>query len=524
MSSLDAVISGGWIADGSGAAPFRANIGILNGRIAAVDSGVLHADRVIEADGRVVAPGFIDLHSHAEYRVQAEPAAETVLLQGVTTLVTGNCGFSPFPVADLGLLRSWSTFLGDGLRWDWTDFESFCEAVDRSHPGVNIAPQMGHAALRLAAMGDGERPPSSAELQTMVDLLQAAAVQGCWGFSTGLIYAPGSFSDSSEVAALAAVAARNDMLYSTHLRDETSRLADAVAEAIACSEETGVRLQISHLKAMGPGNHGGVHQALKLIDGARERGVDVAADVYPYTASATTLTSRLPGWALDGGTAALLSRLRVPTLRDRMAAEIRGRFGSDIDPDGVVVSELGEGPYRDRIGQSLADIGAGENVDPAEAMLRILERHGAEASIINHAMNEADVEAVLAHPVVSVASDGDQLSAGGSGPTHPRSFGTFPRVLGRYVRERGLLELSEAVRKMTSLPASRLGLSNRGRILPGMVADLTVFDPESVADRATYEDPRRMSVGITDVLIAGQAAVSGGQVAAQRFGSVLRRL
>jgi N-acyl-D-amino-acid deacylase len=323
------------------------------------------------------------------------------------------------------------------------------------------------------------------------------------------------------VAALVATAADCGLLYSTHIRNEGPRLLEALDEAIAAARAAGARLQVSHLKAMGPPNHGMVGAALERLDRARAEGLDVACDVYPYDASSTTLTARLPTWAMDGGTEGLLARLDDATERERIADNLR--TAAFHDPRTVVIASLPPGRYEDCRGLSLAEIGLRDGVDPAEATMRVLEHHQATVSVINHAMSEDDVVTVLRHPWTSVASDGWILRATGDGHPHPRSFGTFPRVLGRYVRDRGVLTLPEAIRRMTSLPASRLGLDDRGVIKPGAVADLVVLDPDRVADRSTYDDPWQLSVGIEHVLVAGEPVLSNGDPTGVRPGRVLRK-
>ncbi|MBO2463179.1 N-acyl-D-amino-acid deacylase family protein [Actinomadura violacea] len=520
----DVVITGGEVLDGTGSPARRADVVVREGRIQdVVPPGKTHEGPELDATGLVVAPGFIDLHSHADFTVQEHPSADTAVHQGVTTLLGGNCGFSPFPVAAAEELRGAAGFLASGVDFQWTDLDGYARAVDADRPAINMATQVGHQALRTLVMGPDERPATPDELAAMRSLLAAAAEQGAFGFSTGLIYAPGSYASSAEVAALAAEAARHGLLYSTHMRNESNELLASVGEALDAARRSGVRLEISHLKAMGPANHGAVHEALAKIEAARAEGVDVTADVYPYTASSTTLTSRLPGWAMDGGAARLLERLMERSTRSRIATGLRARFGHDIDPAGVVVAELPDGPYSRFTGRSLAEIGAEIGTDPAEAALELLAAHNATVSIVNHAMSAADVSAVLAHPLVSVASDGWTLAASGDGRPHPRSFGTFARVLGRYVRQDRLLSLPEAVRKMTSLPAARLGLADRGEIRPGRVADLAVFDPGAVVDNSDFADPWRLATGVRHVLVRGVPVLRDGTATGARPGRVLRR-
>ncbi|MCG5219916.1 amidohydrolase family protein [Streptosporangium sp. KLBMP 9127] len=527
MTEHETVVRGGTLIDGTGGPGYRADLGIDHGRITRIarpgDGDPPRGGTVVDASGLTVTPGFIDLHSHADFSVEGWPQATTQLHQGVTTLVTGNCGWSPFPQDESGLLREWSAFLSPETGWDFSDTGGFAAAVSQARPAVNLALQIGHGALRLAAMGGAERPPELAELDTMRALLRAAAAQGAYGFSTGLIYAPGSFATETEVRALVAEAAAAGLLYSTHMRNESGTLLPAVREALNAAEAAGGRLEISHLKAMGPENHGSVVGALDALDQARERGVDATADVYPYTASSTTLTSRLPLWAMDGGSPALLHRLAGPADRERVAEGLRSRFGRDVDPEGIMLAKLPEGPYTGSIGDSIAEIGRREGTDPAEAALRVLEAHRGAVSIINHAMSEDDVVTVLRHPMVSVASDGWVLRPEGDGMPHPRSFGTFPRVLGRYVRDLGVLDLPEAIRKMTGLPAQRLGLTDRGLLTEGAVADLAVFDPATVTDHSTYTDPWRLSTGFAAVLVAGVPVLADGTPTGARPGQVLRR-
>lgn len=519
MPELDLVITGGSLLDGTGSAAVPADVGVRGDRIAAVAaSGALSGADTLDATGQVVTPGFIDLHSHADFSIQGHPSADTCLFQGVTTLVGGNCGFSPFPATDPESLRRAAAFMGhDELRWDWIGFHGYADSVERTDPAVNLVAQVGLNALRLATVGNEERAASPDELAAMRVLLERAAEEGVAGFSTGLIYAPGSYAPPQEVTELARVAARLGLLYSTHMRNEADRLVDAVTEALATARDSGVRLEISHLKAMGRANHGKVHEALRLIDEARAQGVDVTADVYPYTASSTTLTSRLPGWALDGGVNRLLDRLADTEVRRRIAAEAR------IDPDAIVLAEVPSGPYSAWIGRSLAELGAELGLGGAETALEVLAAHNGSVSIINHAMAEEDMRAVLSHPHVSVASDGSTLRPSGIGRPHPRSFGTFTRVLGRYVRESGLLTLADAVRKMTSLPASRAGLADRGEIREGLAADLVVLDPGTVLDTSTFDSPWNLATGIRHVVVNGTAVLRDAALTENRPGRVLRR-
>ncbi len=525
----DLILDNALVVDGTGSPPFRGGLAVTDGRISEVwhtgGPAPTEARERLDVDGEAVAPGFIDLHSHADFSIQGGPTAETQLRQGVTTALTGNCGSSTFPTTSVARVARDQAHLDASFHGDWHDLAGFREATLRARPGFNLALQVGLSTLRRHVVGPDDRPATPDELRAMCDGIRLAAEQGARGFSSGLIYAPGSYSSRAEMETLVGAAAECGLLYSTHMRNESGAVLEAVEDAIGTAEAAGARLEISHLKAMGPENHGLPRRALALIDEARARGVDVTADVYPYTASSTTLTSRLPGWALSGGKPALLERLADPSTRREIAEALRARFGRDVDPDGVVIADLaaptGEPDYRWAVGQSLVAIGRREDCPPEEAAMRVLAAHGASAAIVNHAMAEKDVRLVLQHPHVSVASDGWTMQASGRGTPHPRSFGTFARVLGRYVREERVLRLEEAVRKMTSLPAARLGLTDRGRIAVGQVADLAVFDPGTIAERATYEDPWQLATGVSAVLLAGGFAVRGGEVCPERLGTVL---
>lgn len=509
----DFAITGGTVVDGTGSPRRTADVAIVGDRIAAIGPGPFPATETIDATGCIVAPGFIDLHSHADFTVLGHPGAETQLAQGVTTLVTGNCGLSPFPAHDSGQAGA-----------QWPDAYGFGDAVTAARPAVNVGLQLGHNTLRVAVIGNEDRPPTTAELEQMCAIItESATAPGVVGFSTGLIYIPGLFAQSDELCTLVAAAATAGLLYSTHMRNETSELAAAVEEAIETAERAGARLQISHLKAMGPENWGTVNRALELMDQARIRGVDVTADVYPYTASSTDLSSRLARWAVDGGLSALLERLADPETRIRIADELRSRFGRDIDPDGVVIAALPSGEFHRYIGHSLSEIGADRGTDAADAALDVLAAHQGSVSIVNHAMSEDDMRSVLAHPQVSVASDGAMLAPAGPGRPHPRSFGTFARVLGRYVRDERTLTLEDAIRKMTSLPASRIRVTDRGMLAPSMAADVVILDPNTIEDTSTFDAPWQLARGVRDVFVNGIPTVSGGDLTGHRGGRLLER-
>lgn len=523
--TYDLVLRGGSVLDGTGAPAVTADVAVVDGRI--VDVGKLDASsakRVLDADGAVVCPGFIDVHSHTDYTIAAAPGAITQARQGVTTLVTGNCGFSPFPMTPeyAETLRAHGSFLAEGLTWEWSTAGEYADTVERLPLGVNLALQVGHHALRIAVMGMADRAPTDAELDRMCELVRQAAADGVVGFSSGLIYAPGLFASTDELVALATEAANADLLYSTHIRGEGAELVTAVGEALDTARRSGVRLEISHLKAAGPRNWGLVTEALAAIEQARIEGVDVATDQYPYTASSTTLTAWLPKWALEGGTAELLHRLDDPEQRERVVGEMFAR-SEGFFPDRIVLADTPDGPYHRFIGHSVRAAADELGLEPARAVVELLRGQGGTIGIVHHSMSEDDVRDVMRHPLVAVASDSHTPGCPGRGRPHPRGLGTFSRVLGHYTRDEAVLELPDAVRKMTAQPASRLGWSDRGVVRPGAVADLAVFDPDTVVDRATFAEPWQLSEGVRHTVLAGTPVLESGEPTGAAPGRVLRR-
>jgi N-acyl-D-amino-acid deacylase len=528
---LDLKIEGATVIDGTGLAGGRADVGVTGETIVAVgDLSREPAGRTLNATGRVVAPGFIDMHSHSDWRLWANRRAESKIRQGVTLEVVGNCGFSPAPVAaeHLDELRGFALYLPAGMDFRWRSVAEYLDALDAEGTAVNVIQLVGHGALRIAAMGFARRPATAAELLTMQRMLDDGIRAGAWGLSTGLIYAPGSYAPTDELVELARVAVRGRAIYASHIRGEGAGLLAAVGEAIEIGRRARVPVQISHLKAAGRPNWGRVADALALIDAAVGDGVDVYADVYPYTASSTTLRALLPDWALEGGVAALVARLGDPDVRARIRADVEKPagglpLGERVGWDNIVVAWAPGLPELD--GKSVSAIAGERDVDPLEAALDIVVATGGKASVVIFQLDERDLKRALVHPRVMIGSDGSALAPHGElgqGRPHPRSYGTFPRVLGEYAREQRLLSLPEAVHKMTGLPARRLGLADRGVIRPGAKADLVVFDPRRIADGATYEQPHRYPVGVEEVVVNGRLVIRGGEHTGSLPGRVLR--
>jgi N-acyl-D-amino-acid deacylase len=512
------------VADGCGGPLVRHDLLLDAGRIAAVGPAGAYDQvdcAVVNADGLVIAPGFIDVHSHADNAPLLEEDDTSKILQGVTTEVVGNCGFSLAPAAPgrEDMLATFSQRIFPPLSWGWNGFGAFLAAADARGYVTNYAPLVGHGTLRLAVLGMADRAPDADELGRMGRLLEEALDAGAFGMSSGLIYPPGLFSATGELVELARRLPGN-RVYATHMRGEGAHLLDSISEALQVGAQAGCRVQISHLKVSGRPNWGQVGPALDELDRARRSGVAVTQDVYPYDRSSTMLTACLPPWFQEGGDAALLARLGDPAALARARADIENPDGSweshvaGAGYEGILVSSTASHTFE---GRTLTEIAGEQGVGPFDALVRVLRAEELRVSMVIASMSEADVETVLAHPSTMIGSDG--LPPGVGGKPHPRLFGTFPRVLGRYARDRGVLSLPEAVARMTALPAQVFGLADRGRVAPGAVADLVAFDPGKISDRCDYRDPVHPPAGIAWVMQGGRFAVRDGRWLGRRLGS-----
>jgi N-acyl-D-aspartate/D-glutamate deacylase len=478
---------------------------------------------VVDCSGCYIVPGFIDVHSHADNAGLLDDPDASKILQGVTTEVVGNCGMSLAPRAPryTDTLDRYLGRLFPPTPWTGSSWQEYWRQAE---PGLvtNAAPLVGHGTLRVAAMGMDNRPAGPADRRQMRALLREALDAGAFGLSTGLIYPPGMFSDTEELVGLAREL--GGAVYASHIRNEAAALEQSVSEAINIGREAGVRVQLSHHKASGRRHWGKTSASLALVDAARAVGQDVRLDVYPYTASSTMLTTCLPAWTQEGGDAALLRRLEDPEAVAAMRRDLAAA-GPDWEAElaGAGASQIWISATADHQfeGMTLAEAAEAVGGDALDALVAILRAERLRASMVLFTMDEADVERVLAHPWAMIGSDG--LPPGVGGRPHPRLYGTFPRVLGRYVREHPLLTWQEAVRKMTGLPADTFGIPDRGYLLAGKVADVVVLRPTEIADAATYDDPIRPPVGIVRVYQAGRLVVEGQQYLGQREGRWLRR-
>jgi N-acyl-D-amino-acid deacylase len=526
--TFDVVLRGGTVLDGTGAPAFTADVAVRGDAIVAIgEIAASQAARAFEVRGLHVCPGFVDMHTHSDSSILIYPGDESRARQGITTEITGNCGSSAAPLAGVAAEDARRYFAVDAIDASWTDVASYFASIERMRFAVNQAMLVGQGTLREGVVGADDREARPEELEKMVRALEEALEQGALGLSTGLEYTPGRYTPTAEIVALSRVVARRGGFYASHIRNEERQLLEAVDEAIRIGRLAGVRVEVSHVKASGRGNWGKQVASLALIESARRDGVEVLGDAYPYTAYSTGLTVTFPGWALDGGDAPTLKRLRGPE-RDRIRREVDDyvRHGDPGDYDLIVIASVRTEGNQRFVGKNLAEVAATWKVDPAEALLRIVDEEDTQVSYIGHGMSPENVERVLRHPLVMIGSDGHALAPTGrallSRP-HPRSYGCYPRVLGYYCRERRIFDLETAVRKMTSMPADQAGLPDRGRVAPGKKADLVVFDAATVRDGATFEEPHRYPVGITHVLVNGAFVVENGASTGGRPGRVLRK-
>lgn len=531
----DVVVTNARIVDGTGGDARTGTVAVRDGRIAAVVDASLppldtsKAARVIDAKGRVVAPGFIDMHSHSDMPLVTDGNGQSKIRQGVTTEVIGESG-SIAPQA------------APTATQPWTDFAGYFGLLEKQGISVNLISYVGLGTARELVIGNDNRPPTADELKKMQDLVTASMQQGAAGVSTGLIYPPNAFATLDELVALSQPAAALGGRYASHLRHDGKRLRDGIGEAIAIGEGAKIPVHVFHVKVTGQANFGRMKEVVELVEAAHGRGVKLTADLYPYVASSTSLTATLPQWVMDGGPDKMVERLKDRATRARVKrdmqdpnAEWDNRYQSAGTWQNVQLASIGrtrglaatdESPNRKYEGMRVAEAAKVAGKDPFDFVFDLLIDTRGSVGCVYFIMSEDDVKLALKQPWVAIGSDGSALSIEGplrSGVPHPRNFGTFPRVLGKYVRDEQVIPLEEAVRKMTSLPAATLNLPDRGTIAPGKWADLVIFDPATVRDTATFENPFQYPVGIDTVLVNGKVVLDEGTHTGTRSGQVLRR-
>ncbi|MXY48732.1 MAG: D-aminoacylase [Gemmatimonadetes bacterium] len=523
----DVIIRGGQVIDGTGAAPVAADIAIAGDRIVQIGPVQGSGGNTIDATGKIVCPGFIDIHSHTDLSLLVDPRAESKIRQGVTTEVAGQDGSSLAPLTN-GRLRSLQEGYGRryGVDIGWTDFTGLFNTLEQQGIGLNFISLAGQGTIRGYVVGYENVPASARQVDAMKDLVDQAMSEGAWGLSSGLEYTPGSFADEDEISELGRVAAGYSGFYATHMRNEDDFLVEAVSEAISTARKAEIALQIAHFKASGRRNRDKVAVCFDMIEQAIGEGMDITLDRYPYIAYATTLQNLFPTRFRAGGAEAFVSRLQSPDVLPAMRRAAVDKVDMLGDWSAVMITSVGRAENQDYVGRRVSEIVARSGQDPFEFVRELLIAENGSVGMVGFGMSEEEITSVLTHPLVMVASDGGAAAV--SGPLsettpHPRYYGTFPRVLGKYCREEGLFDLPTAVHKMTGQPAQRLGLADRGRIDVGLVADLVVFDPDTVIDRADFMNPHQYAQGIESVLVNGAVVIDGGEHTGALPGKVLRK-
>lgn len=525
--NYDVIIRGGSVIDGTGAPPVIADVAIAGDRIVKIGPVRGTGATTINASGKIVCPGFIDIHSHTDLSLLVNPRAESKIRQGVTTEVAGQDGSSLAPLTEdrLKSLRA-----GYGRRYgvdvDWTDFTGLFNTLEQQGIGVNFMSLAGQGTIRGYVVGNENVPAGPRQIDAMKALVDQAMSEGAWGLSSGLEYTPGSFAGEDEIAELCKVAAGYNGFYATHMRNEDDYLIEAVTEAISTARKAEISLQIAHFKASGRRNRDKVDVAFELIGQAVEEGMDIALDRYPYIAYATTLQNLFPTRFRAGGAEAFVTRLQSPDVLPGMRQAAIEKVDMLGDWSAVMITSVTRGENQDYVGQRVSEIVADSGQDPFEFVRELLIAENGSVGMVGFGMSEEEIRSVLTHPLVMVASDGG--AAADYGPLsetkpHPRYYGTFPRVLGKYCRDDQLFDLPVAVHKMTGMPARKLGLSDRGTIGVGLTADLVVFDPETVIDRADFMNPHQYARGIDFVLVNGAVVIEKGEHTGALAGKVLRK-
>jgi N-acyl-D-amino-acid deacylase len=532
-SKFDLIIKNGRIIDGTGNPWYNADIGVVGGGITAIlprgDAG--KAEQVIDASGMVVSPGFIDTHSHDDAYVIIDPQCSQKVLQGVTTTVMGNCGFSLTPITD-GRCSEWkkaSSLMGGNLLdddfWSLRSFAQYLEKLDTVQLGINVVPLVGHGTIRVAVMGFEDRAPTESEMTAMKTMTTEAMQAGAFGLSTGLIYVPANYAKTEEVIELARVAAQFGGLYATHMRSEGDHEMEAIQEVLKIARAADIAVHIAHHKVAGRKNWGNSKLTLQAFSDARRDGLTVSWDQYPYRAGGTMLPAALPPHIQAEGAEAYAKKLQDPAIRNKIKQEIESADNRSWENlikgagfENIFISVAPRHP--DFVGKSIAAIAETHSRDPYDIYFDLVVEEQMEAGIIIFMMGDEDIERILKDPGTMIGSDG--VPSFGNSKPHPRMTGTFPRILGRYARDKGVITLEDAIRKMTSLPAQTFRLHKKGIVRPGMDADLVVFDPQTIIDKSTFKDPLQSPEGIGWVIVNGEIAAEKGTITGATSGKVMR--
>lgn len=519
---LDLLIKNARVIDGTGSPWFRADVGVKDGKICLVgQAGGIEAAETVDANDTYLAPGFVDIHSHTDQNVLGRNRAEGKILQGVTTELVGNCGISMAPAREeyLDLLKGYTD--GDG-DYSWRSLADFMSTVETAGHSTNLAFMLGHGTVRLAVMGYSAEKATKKQLDEMRALVKEGMQDGAFGITSGLIYPPGSYADNEELVSVISACAPYGGFYATHMRDEDALIAESVAESIETARLAGVPLEISHHKTCYKPDHRVTpHLTIAMMERARRQGLDVAADQYPYTATSTTLSANIPAWAFEGGFEAVKSRLADKETRKRIRDEVDANIGENWGD--YLVADLASEKNAWMMGKSIPEIAEKLGLPPTEAFFKIIVEEDNHVNEVHFAMCEEDVEFIMQQPFVTIGSDAWCFNLDTPGKPHPRNFGTFPRVIGHYCRDRHLFTLEEAIRKMTGASANRIGLKDRGYIREGMAADLVLFDFNTIKDDPDYLNPQRACSGISRVYVNGVLTAKDGVHTGKLAGQVIRK-
>ena len=526
-NKVDILIKGGTIIDGTGGDPFEGDIAIAGDTILSIGTfRESDAGKVVHAKGLCVAPGFIDAHAHSDFTLLADPRAEGKILQGVTTEINGNCGMSAAPLYGSAFERREDDLRELAIRERWHTMAEYRMLIAQRGIALNSAVLAGHGNVRGSVVGYENRQPTLKERAEMAGLLENAVREGAIGLSTGLIYPPGMYADTDELADLCSVLKRHELPYTSHMRSEGTALLESISEIITIGQRAGVSVHISHLKTSGKQNWHKANDAVSMIEDARQKGIRLTCDRYPYVASSTDLDSLLPPWAFEGGNEQELERILCAETRRQLRAELLTLAGDAAYWEGVIIASVMTDNNRWMEGRSIAAIGAQRGTDAAQTILDILSEERLRVVAIFRSMSEDNLRQFLSLPYCAIGSDSSARSLDGPtrrGKPHPRTFGTFARFIGKYARDYGLMPLAMAVHKMTRLPAAIFGLHKRGQLKRGMYADMTIFDPGGIIDRATFDEPFTPPGGVRYVFVNGAAAVAEGRATGSRSGRMLSR-
>lgn len=536
---FDLVIKNGEVIDGTGKQPFKTDIGIKNGHIAAIAPLHQQGYPTIDAQGLVVCPGFVDIHSHSDFTLFVNRRGESKIRQGITTEVVGNCGFTAAPVTqehfyDLLQYLANTVILSneEKKKWKWASQADFLEEIQGEGFSFNVAPLVGHGTIRVAVMGFDKAEPTLDTTNKMLRLLETEMDRGLFGLSTGLQYEPCLYADTNELAELARVVQKHGGIFAVHLEDESKDVLCCISQAIEVAEKSGVSLEVSHLKAAFRSNWGKIDTVLKTIDDAKQSGIDIDFDVYPYTAYGSGLIDLMPPWVREQGAGKMVDMLKDSSTRARVLSEMEGQTEEWENPghgcgwDNVRIAMLKTDDNRKYEGMTVEQVAGDMGLTPEEAAIRLIIEEEAAIKAIYFAMCEEDLETIMRHPGAIFCTDGRAVAPYGPlgrGSVHPRYYGTYPRILGRYVRERNVISIEEAIMKMTYLPAKKVGLNSRGLLREGYWADITIFDKDKVLDLSTFDKPHQYPRGIEYVLVNGRVVIEKGEHTGKLPGRVLRR-